>query len=161
MSFTAASASAGPVVTLIPNSWDAIDMPPMDDIINAVHMFTTEYFQLGFIAKTQFINTLKNKNEYRKISPFLLLAILGISGRFVRTIVDRFGSKREASEHFIKLAATVSLGELHRVPALERCQAFYLLAIAQHGQSMKWNSNVGLPVHPPGPTSERETDAVV
>ena len=56
------------------DEWDLL--PPLPDIIEAVHLFTRNYFQLGFIPKELFPRQLEQ--DHRSVSVFLLLAILSI-----------------------------------------------------------------------------------
>lgn len=111
------------------DQWDYL--PPLPDTIEAVNRFTRQYFQLGFIPKQAFIEQLRT--DHRRISVFLLLGILSISSRFTPVLVDRYGSGMKAAETFMERASALALGELYEEPSLERCQAFYLLSIAQQG----------------------------
>lgn len=111
------------------DQWDYL--PPLPDTIEAVNRFTRHYFQLGFIPKQAFIDRLRT--DHRSISVFLLLGILSISARFTPVLVERYGDGMKAAETFMERASAVALGELYEPPNLERCQAFYLLSIAQQG----------------------------
>lgn len=122
--------------------WDYL--PPLPDVIEAVNQFTRNYFQLGFIPKQAFPERLRT--DHRSISVFLLLSILSISARFTPALVERYGGGMKAAETFMDRASAVALTELYEVPTLERCQAFYLLSVAQQGSGLKNKSyiNVGI-----------------
>lgn len=122
------------------DEWDFL--PPLPEIIDAVNQFTRLYFQLGFIPKQLFPERLKK--DHRSVSVFLLLSILSISGRFTPSIIQRYGDGMKAADMFMERASVVALSELYREPSLERCQAFYLLSIAQQGSGWKNRSFVGL-----------------
>lgn len=124
------------------DEWDYL--PTLPDTIEAVNQFTRNYFQLGFIPKQAFPERLRT--DSRSISVFLLLSILSISARFTPSLVERYGGGMKAAETFMDRATAVALSELYQVPSLERCQAFYLLSIAQQGSGMKNKSYVCQPV---------------
>lgn len=124
--------------------WDYL--PPLPDVIDAVNQFTRNYFQLGFIPKQTFPERLRT--DHRSISVFLLLSILSISARFTPALVERYGGGMKAAEIFMERASAVALTELYEVPSLERCQAFYLLSIAQQGSGLKNKSYVCWPLAP-------------
>lgn len=123
------------------DEWDYL--PSLPDTIEAVNQFTRNYFQLGFIPKQAFPERLRT--DSRTISVFLLLSILSISARFTPSLVERYGGGMKAAETFMDRATAVALSELYQVPSLERCQAFYLLSIAQQGSGMKNKSYVCQP----------------
>ena len=125
-----------PVPTIDPFDY----LPPREEIIDAVQMFTRHYFQLGFIPKQMFISRLEANQ--RDVSVFLLLALLSISARFTPSLVQRYGSGMKAADLFMDRASRVALDELYEEPNLERCQGFYLLAIAQQGSGFKNRSSV-------------------
>lgn len=120
------------------DEWDLL--PPLPEIIEAVNMFTRHYFQLGFIPKQAFPESLRT--NHRSVSVFLVLGILSISARFMPSLVERYGSGVKAADVFMEHASAVALDELYRGPDLERCQAFYLLSIAQQGSGLKSQSSV-------------------
>lgn len=122
------------------DQWDYL--PPLPDIIEAVNQFTRNYFQLGFIPKQAFTERLRT--DHRSISVFLLLGILSISARFTPTLVERYGDGMKAAETFMDRASAVALSELYQTPSLERCQAFYLLSIAQQGSGYKNKSYINM-----------------
>ncbi|KAL1859738.1 hypothetical protein Daus18300_009460 [Diaporthe australafricana] len=122
------------------DEWDYL--PTLPDTIEAVNQFTRNYFQLGFIPKQAFPERLRT--DSRSISVFLLLSILSISARFTPSLVERYGGGMKAAETFMDRATAVALSELYQVPSLERCQAFYLLSIAQQGSGMKNKSYINM-----------------
>lgn len=124
------------------DQWDYL--PPLPDIIEAVNQFTRNYFQLGFIPKQTFAERLRT--DHRSISVFLLLGILSISARFTPVLVERYGDGMKAADTFMDRASAVALSELYQTPSLERCQAFYLLSIAQQGSGLKNRSYINLGV---------------
>ena len=127
------------------DDWDSL--PPLSEIVEAVEKFTSHYFQLGFIPKQMFLHRLCA--NHRSVSVFFLLSILSVSARLVPSLVERFGSAVNAAETFMARASAVALEELYKGPDLERCQAFYLLSIAQQGSGMKTKSAVSTsPLHP-------------
>ena len=109
-------------------------------MLEAVNKFTRHYFQLGFIPKLLFPDRLRT--QHRPVSPFFLLGILSVSARLTPPLVERYGGAVKASETFMELASELTQGELYKEPTLERCQAFYLLSIAQQGSGMKHKSSV-------------------
>lgn len=124
------------------DEWDLL--PPLPEIVEAVHKFTAHYFQLGFIHKQHFPERLRT--NHRSVSVFFLLSILSISARLTPTLVDRFGGAVQAAEVFMERASEVACRELYRDPDLERCQAFYLLSIAQQGSSLKQQSSINMAI---------------
>ncbi|KYK57950.1 hypothetical protein DCS_04963 [Drechmeria coniospora] len=123
------------------------NLPPLDDLIDGVNRFTRHYFQLGFVPKQQFPERLGT--DHRSVSLFLLLSILSISARLTPSLITRYGTGVKAAEFFMDRASDVALVELYQEPTLERCQAFYLLSIAQQGSAMRNKSykiNMGIAV---------------
>ncbi|KAK0729701.1 hypothetical protein B0H67DRAFT_559408 [Lasiosphaeris hirsuta] len=122
------------------DDWDLL--PPLPEIIDAVYNFTHHYFQLGFIPKQSFPERLRT--NHRSVSVFFLLGLLSVSARLTPSLIERYGSAVNASETFMEHASTVALKELYRGPSLEKCQAFYLLSIAQQGSMMKYQSSINM-----------------
>lgn len=110
---------------------DWADLPPLADLVDGVNRFTRYYFQLGFIPKRQFEDQLWN--DRRSVNFFLLLSILSISARLSPALSKRFGGGIDAAKYFMNRASSLAMGEIYETPSLERCQAFYLLSIAQQG----------------------------
>lgn len=121
-----------------------LDMPPLEDIIDAVDRFTKSYHQLSFIPKQQFRKKLEQ--DHRSVNIFLLLGILGISARMTPALIKEYGSGMQAAEHFMGRAVEIASSEIYLGPTLERCQAFYLLSLAQQGSGLKNDSylNIGI-----------------
>lgn len=139
-----------PVATRLPptvprpkhaDEWDLL--PPLPDIIEAVHLFTRNYFQLGFIPKDLFREQLAT--NHRSVSVFLLLGILSISARFSSSLAARYDGEIKAAAFFMDRANAIALKELYQEPTLERCQGFYLLSLAQQGSGMRNRSYVSVP----------------
>ncbi|KAG7108331.1 hypothetical protein HYQ45_007269 [Verticillium longisporum] len=122
------------------DEWDL--MPPLPEIVEAVHLFTRKYFQLGFIPKQLFPARLQR--DHRSVSVFLLLSILSISARFSLALTRRYQGEIKAADFFMERASTLALNELYQEPTLERCQAFYLLSIAQQGSGWRNRSYINL-----------------
>jgi hypothetical protein len=117
-------------------------LPPLENIIDGVNRFTRHYFQLGFIPKQQFPERLRK--NHLSVNPFLLLSILSISARLSPALCARYGSGIRAAEYFMDKASVLGVGEVYREPSLERCQAFYLLSIAQQGSGIRNKSFVNM-----------------
>ncbi|KAI5467791.1 hypothetical protein BGZ63DRAFT_344761 [Mariannaea sp. PMI_226] len=120
--------------------WDSL--PPLSDIIEGVNRFTQHYFQLGFIPKEQFPRRLRT--DHQSMNIFLVLSILSISARLTPSIAKRYGSGLKAADYFIDRASQLAYGEIYQEPTLERCQAFYLLSIAQQGSGIRNNSYINM-----------------
>jgi hypothetical protein len=130
--------SPSPVQLSHVDDWELL--PPLEEVIEGVNNFTRHYFQLGFIPKQRFPERLRQ--DPRSISPFLLLSILSISARFTAPLVARYGGGLQAVNYFMERAGNLAVNELYREPALERCQAYYLLSIAQQGSAQRTKSVV-------------------
>ncbi|KAH6900781.1 hypothetical protein B0T10DRAFT_393556, partial [Thelonectria olida] len=124
------------------DEWERL--PPLADIIDGVNRFTRHYFQLGFIPKEQFPQWLQT--DSRSLSVFLIVSILSISARLTPALVQRFGTGLKAAEFFMESASRLAYGELYEEPTLERCQAFYLLSIAQQGSGLRNHSYINMGV---------------
>ncbi|POR34210.1 Putative transcriptional regulatory protein [Tolypocladium paradoxum] len=124
--------------------WD--NLPPLGDLIDGVNRFTRYYFQLGFIPKQQYPERLRK--DHRSVNLFLLLSILSISARLSPSLKVRYGTGVKAAEFFMERASSIAIGEVYQEPTLERCQAFYLLSIAQQGSGLRNKSyiNMGIAV---------------
>lgn len=120
------------------DSWDGL--PPLEDLIDGVNRFTKNYFQLGFVPKELYPDRLRK--DHRSTSLFLLLSILSISGRMSPAFIARYGTGVKAAEYFMDRASLIANEEVYQEPTLERCQAFYLLSIAQQGSGLRNKSYV-------------------
>ncbi|CAK7271523.1 hypothetical protein SEPCBS119000_004650 [Sporothrix epigloea] len=134
------SAAGGATGSVSSDPWDML--PPLEQVIDAVKTFTRQYFQLGFIPRHNFIIQLRE--QPRSISLFLLLSLLSVSGRMTPSLVEAYGGPDATAELFMDRASTVALGELYQEPTLSRCQAFYLLSLAQQGSGYRNRSYVNL-----------------
>lgn len=106
-------------------------------------MFVTSYFQLGFLPKAIFLESIsRNVNS---VSPFLLSSILSISARFTPSLVRRYGSSSRATENFLQIARAMAPAEMYK-PSLDRAQGFFLLAISEWGNGEKERSSMDMGV---------------
>ncbi|CAH0038971.1 unnamed protein product [Clonostachys solani] len=121
---------------------DRVDvLPPPEEVLEGCNVFVTSYFQLGFIPKTIFLESLKQ--DPNSASRFLLACILSISARFTPSLVRRYGNPANATDHFLEAARAMVPSEMYR-PSLERIQAFFLLAISQWGNGNREKSNIDM-----------------
>jgi hypothetical protein len=128
-----------------PSGGDWELLPPVADRVEAAKMFTTRFFQLGFIPKQRFIQQIAADD--RSLSVFLLLSMLSVSARYVPSLRQRYGDSQKAVNEFIDRASRVALAELYKEPpTLEACQAFYLLACAQQGSGLRNKSSVNMAI---------------
>ncbi|KAJ8119926.1 hypothetical protein O1611_g10500 [Lasiodiplodia mahajangana] len=111
------------------NEWDLL--PEMDVIVDGIHTFIRHFYQIGFIPKKMFIAGLRENAE--SVSVFLLLSILCISARFNKYFIKTYGDGLKAADEFMQKAQRLAINEIYLEPTLERCQAFYLLSIAEQG----------------------------
>ncbi|KPM46496.1 hypothetical protein AK830_g159 [Neonectria ditissima] len=118
-------------------------LPPRDEVIEGCRIFVTSYFQLGFIPKAVFLEGLiRNPSS---VSTFLLTCMLSISARFTPSLVQRYGSPRNATDYFLDASKAMVPSEMYQ-PSLERIQAFFLLAICQWGNGDKDRSSMDMGV---------------
>ena len=103
----------------------------------------TCYFQLGFLPRSLFLERLVQTPD--EPSKFLLSCLLAISSRFTPSLVQRYGSRTAATDHFLALAQSQALVEMY-APSLERTQAFFLLSIAEWGNSDRDRSAIDMAV---------------
>ncbi|TWU75141.1 hypothetical protein ED733_003197 [Metarhizium rileyi] len=122
------------------DNWD--NLPPLEELIDGVNLFTGQYFQLGFIPKEQYPDRLRK--DLRSTSLFLLLSILSISARLSPAFKVRYGNGVKAAEYFMERASSIALEEVYQEPTLERCQAYYLLSIAQQGSGERNKSYINM-----------------
>ncbi|ERS99573.1 hypothetical protein HMPREF1624_04778 [Sporothrix schenckii ATCC 58251] len=120
--------------------WDLL--PPLEQVIDAVDMFTRQYFQLGFIPRHTFVQQLREQPQ--SVSVFLLLSLLSVSARMTPSLVETHGGAGPTAELFMDRASAIALTELYQEPTLARCQAFYLLSLAQQGSGYRNRSFVNL-----------------
>lgn len=126
------------------DEWE--NLPPLEELVDGVSRFTRYYFQLGFLPKEQYLERLRT--DYRSVNVFLLVSILSISARLSPPLSNRFGNGIAAAKYFTQRAARTSLHQIYETPSLERCQAFYLLSIAQQGSGDSNKSYVRLRYYP-------------
>ncbi|KAI1814583.1 hypothetical protein GGS20DRAFT_403986 [Poronia punctata] len=111
------------------NEWDLL--PHMDAIVDGIHTFIRHFYQIGFIPKKLFISGLRESPQ--SVSVFLLLSILCIGARFNKYFIKKYGNGLKAADDFMQKAQRLAINEIYLEPTLERCQAFYLLSIAEQG----------------------------
>ncbi|KAI1760943.1 hypothetical protein GGR53DRAFT_525584 [Hypoxylon sp. FL1150] len=111
------------------NEWDLL--PGVDAVVAGINTFTRNYYQLGFIPKKRFPRQVQDNPS--SMSVFLLLSILAISSRFNKAMIEAYGDGLKAATEFMHKAQCLAIHELYQQPTLERCQAFYLLSIAEQG----------------------------
>ncbi|KAI0400408.1 hypothetical protein F4802DRAFT_485094 [Xylaria palmicola] len=111
------------------NEWELL--PEMEVIVDGIHTFIRHFYQIGFIPKKMFIAGLRENTE--SVSVFLLLSILCISARFNKYFIKTYGDGLKAADEFMQKAQRLAINEIYLEPTLERCQAFYLLSIAEQG----------------------------
>ncbi|TGJ85678.1 hypothetical protein E0Z10_g3116 [Xylaria hypoxylon] len=111
------------------NEWDLL--PEMEVIVDGIHTFIRHFYQIGFIPKKLFITGLRENAE--SVSVFLLLSILCIGARFNKYLINTYGDGLKAADEFMQKAQRLAVNEIYLEPTLERCQAFYLLSIAEQG----------------------------
>ncbi|KAI1391939.1 uncharacterized protein F4822DRAFT_425157 [Hypoxylon trugodes] len=111
------------------NEWDLL--PSIEVVVDGINAFTNNFFQLGFIPKKYFPKMVQENPS--SVSAFLLLSILAISARFSKALAEDYGSGLKAATEFMHKAQCLATHELYQQPTLERCQAFYLLSIAEQG----------------------------
>ncbi|KAI1456772.1 hypothetical protein F4805DRAFT_467800 [Annulohypoxylon moriforme] len=111
------------------NEWDLL--PAVDIVVEGINNFTKNFFQLGFIPKKRFPALVQESPS--SVSVFLLLSILAISARYNKSLIETYGDGLKAATEFMHRAQGLAVHELYQQPTLERCQAFYLLSIAEQG----------------------------
>ncbi|KAL3472360.1 hypothetical protein BJX99DRAFT_262345 [Aspergillus californicus] len=121
----------------IPTGWD--QLPPFDDLLEGISIFTTSFFQLGFVPKTLFFERLR-KDPF-SVNVFLLFSILSISARFTPSLVKRYGGASNATDLFLS-RATALVPEQMYIPTLEATQGFFLMSIAEWGKGDKHRSSM-------------------
>lgn len=124
-------------VTPIPDAEEIL--PPFEELIEGVYIFTTSFFQLGFLPKTLLFERLRKDPD--SVSSFLLFSILSISARFTPCLVTRYGDGLCATDLFLSRAAALVPEQMY-VPTLEATQGFFLLSIAEWGKGDKHRSSM-------------------
>ncbi|KAI1616056.1 hypothetical protein EDD36DRAFT_483879 [Exophiala viscosa] len=119
------------------------DLPPFDEVVEGCKVFTSSYYQLGFIAKALFMERLANGQQTSDL--FYYASILSVSARLTPCLVRRYGSGAKATEHFVGLAIASGLSKIY-TPSVENCQAFFMLALAEWGSGDKSRSSMNMGV---------------
>lgn len=96
------------------------NLPPPEEIVEAIQNYVSSYFQLGFLHKAIFVEGYIANND--SVSPILLLAICSISAAFTPSLVARYGGKQRAVVTFLSMADEL-VGREMLQPSLERAQA--------------------------------------
>ncbi|KAF2792017.1 hypothetical protein K505DRAFT_350908 [Melanomma pulvis-pyrius CBS 109.77] len=117
------------------------EFPSAEEIIEACRVFTTSYFQLGFIPKTSFFERIQKDD----VSEFLLLCILCLSARFTPCLVDRYGDAAKATDRFMTAALEKVPHEMYNTN-LENVQALFLLSVAEWGNGDRDRSSIHMGV---------------
>ncbi|CAK7245363.1 MAG: hypothetical protein STHCBS139747_006943 [Sporothrix thermara] len=71
-------------------------------------------------------------------------AVHTFTRRMTPSLVEAYGGADSTAELFMNHASTIALTELYQEPTLPRCQAFYLLSLAQQGSGYRNRSYVNL-----------------
>ncbi|KFA56498.1 hypothetical protein S40293_01163 [Stachybotrys chartarum IBT 40293] len=134
---TPSSIISQPSIPFTRLGWEAL--PPYDEVVEGIQTLTTSYFQLGFLPKALFFESLKKDRD--SISIFLIFSILSVSARFTPCLVRRYHGGRNATQAFLD-RATCLVQEQMFTPSLESIQAFFLMSIAEWGNGDKHRSLV-------------------
>ncbi|GAA5910181.1 hypothetical protein JCM8208_006751 [Rhodotorula glutinis] len=118
-------------------------LPPLPVLVAGCDCVFEGFFQLGFLHRPSFIHQLSTRPD--TVSPFLLLAILSVSARFVSALVAQHGSPTRASDFYAARAHDLVLGELVS-PSLPVVQGLYLLAVHDFCHGTGFRSKVLLSV---------------
>lgn len=122
----------------INNEWELL--PPTHVVLDGVNIFTRHFYQVGFIHKKLFPQMIEDSPE--SMSVFLLLSMLCISARFSSSLTAPYGGGLSAAKEYLQKAQRLAVDELYLEPTLERCQAFYLLSVAEQGSGKSNTSYV-------------------
>jgi hypothetical protein len=117
--------------------WESL--PPYEEVVEGVRSLTTSFFQLGFLPKLLFFESLREKSD--SIDFFLLFSILSVSARFTPSLVARYRGSSNATQHFLSKASCF-VGERMFASNLESIQSFFLMSIAEWGNGNKNRSLV-------------------
>ncbi|KAJ2895229.1 uncharacterized protein MKZ38_006760 [Zalerion maritima] len=109
------------------DEWDGL--PPLGEIIDCISNYRPSSSYLGFIPTQQIIERLRS--NHHSVSVFLVVGILSIYAPLTPLCIKRYGSGVEAAKFFVRQAARLASSEMYQDPTLERCQALYLLGVAQ------------------------------
>ncbi|KIW04856.1 uncharacterized protein PV09_04038 [Verruconis gallopava] len=114
-----------------------VELPSQEEIVESCRIFTTSYFQLGFIPKATFSEKIIN----HEVDEFLILCILSLSARFTPCLVARYGSESKATDWFMRQAHQLVPQKMYK-PNLEVTQGFFLLSIAEWGNGEREQSSI-------------------
>ncbi|KUJ10420.1 uncharacterized protein LY89DRAFT_562387, partial [Mollisia scopiformis] len=114
-------------------------LPPFNEVLKGCRIFFTSCFQLGFLPKAIFFESLATNRD--SINVFLILGILSVSARFTKCLVNRYGDATKATDYFINRASELLPNEIFK-PSVERIQALFLLGVAEWVQGNRTRSAI-------------------
>ncbi|KAK0642231.1 fungal-specific transcription factor domain-containing protein [Cercophora newfieldiana] len=117
--------------------WESL--PPYEEVIEGVQCLTTSFFQLGFLPKLLFFESLRTNPESANF--FLLFSVLSVSARFTPSLVARYQGGSNATQVFLGQASCFVMEQMF-VSSLESIQGFFLMSIAEWGRGDKNRSLV-------------------
>ncbi|OIW32648.1 hypothetical protein CONLIGDRAFT_630305 [Coniochaeta ligniaria NRRL 30616] len=117
--------------------WESL--PPYQEVVDGVQCLTTSFFQLGFLPKLLFFESLKEKPQ--SVNFFLLFGILSVSAPFTPSLVTRYRGGSNATQVFLSKASCFVREQMF-VSSLESIQGFFLMSIAEWGNGDKNRSLV-------------------
>ncbi|KAB5581297.1 fungal-specific transcription factor domain-containing protein [Coniochaeta sp. 2T2.1] len=117
--------------------WESL--PPYGEVVEGVQCLTTFFFQLGFLPKLLFFESLREKPE--SVNFFLLFSILSVSAPFTPCLVARYGGGSNATQVFLSRASCFIMEQMF-VSSLESIQGFFMMSIAEWGNGEKNKSLV-------------------
>lgn len=117
--------------------WESL--PPYEEVVEGVQSLTTSFFQLGFLPKLLFFESLREKPD--SVNFFLLFSILSVSAPFTPCLVTRYGGGSNATQVFLSKASCFVKDQMF-VSNLESIQGFFLMSIAEWGNGEKNKSLV-------------------
>ncbi|QDS73264.1 hypothetical protein FKW77_004684 [Venturia effusa] len=129
------------VYAAVHQRWTTAELPAISEITDSYRVFTTSYFQLGFIPKSTFAERIAN----HEIDEFLILCVLALSARFTPSLVAKHGGGKEATNFFMQQALNL-VPERMYTPNVENTQAFFLLSIAEWGNGERERSSIHMGV---------------
>lgn len=123
--------------TIIQQHQKTAELPNSTEIIDSYRVFTTSYFQLGFIPKSTFAERIAN----HEIDEFLILCVLSLSARYTPSLIARYGGGKEATICFMQQALKLVPKKMYS-PNLDNIQGFFLLSIADWGNGERERSSI-------------------
>lgn len=136
-----ASNSGALNATIFQQHQTTTELPAISEIIDSYRVFTTSYFQLGFIPKSSFSDRIAN----HEIDEFLILCMLCLTARFIPSLIARYGGGKEATNCFMQQALNLVPEKMYS-PNLENTQGFFLLSIVEWGNGERERSSIHMGV---------------